>query len=99
MKLAGRLFAFTFFFLFSLSTGIAFAANLSPIYVLLFSETFGAPSNLYLSACYTTGNPPRLIADCWKLSWTDNSDNESGFRFEKKCWMDGDPEPEAFELW
>ena len=99
MKLAGRLFAFTFFFLFSLSTGIAFAANLSPIYLLLFSETFGAPSNLYLSACYTTGNPPRLIADCWKLSWTDNSDNESGFRFEKKCWMDGDPEPEAFELW
>jgi len=102
MTFAARLL--TIILLLSVSTEVSFAAEnnktLAPLYQLLLSKgVFKAPSNLFYSACSTTGSSSRLIADCWMLYWQDNTENESGFRIEKKCWVDGDPEPAAFELW
>ncbi|MDH3330136.1 MAG: hypothetical protein OEM01_12965, partial [Desulfobulbaceae bacterium] len=56
--------------LLSVSTEVSIAAEnnktLAPLYQLLLSKgVFKAPSNLSFSACYTTGFPPRLIADRW----------------------------------
>lgn len=110
MILTARISAFLLLVLFT--TQVSFAAEkkktLPPIYhLLLTQDILNAPSNFNYSACYTSGGgrlggiptPSQPIDDCWMLYWTDNTGNESGFRIEKKCWIDGEPEPEEFDLW